>query len=257
MIVLTESQARDLRSLRELCHARGSEAVIIGAVAYQIFFEDVERKTHDVDVAVALDLDEFSVLVEDLRRHGWRRQHRREHRWRSPNNSIVDLLPAGARLRAAGEIVWPESGFSMSLAAFDHVFEDSIAVEVAPGLTFKVAPPAVLALLKMAAYLDDPQIRRKDLDDLREMFTRYEAESDRVFSEVVFEAELTDIEFAGAFLLGRDVRAIASQEDSSLVVSFLDRLQGDEMDDEADDHGDREELRLQRQMFAFRKGFRE
>jgi predicted nucleotidyltransferase len=58
--------------------------------------------------------------------------------------SIIDLLPAGPKLRAAKRIVWPESQFAMSLAGFDQVFQRSVPVKFATGAEFQVAPPAVI-----------------------------------------------------------------------------------------------------------------
>jgi len=51
----------------------------------------------------------------------------------------------------------------------------------------------------------------------------YERESDRLFSTAVFKAELSDIEFAGAFLLGVDVRAIATDRD--IIARSLSQVQ--------------------------------
>ena len=133
----------------------------------------------------------------------------------------MDVLPAGAALRSLGRMEWPQSGLSMSLAGFDHVFRNSVTVSLGPELQCKVVPPPVLALLKMASYADDPYGRAKDLVDLRRLLGRYERESDRLFSDVVFEAALPDIEFAGALLLGVDVSAIATSDDKDIFARFL------------------------------------
>jgi predicted nucleotidyltransferase len=113
----------------------------------------------------------------------------------------------------------------MSLAGFDHVFRDSVTVSLGPELQCKVVPPPVLALLKMASYADDPYGRAKDLVDLRRLLGRYERESGRLFSDAVFEAALPDIEFAGAFLLGVDVRAISTSDDRNIIDRFLTQVQ--------------------------------
>jgi hypothetical protein len=61
-----------------------------------------------------------------------------EHRWRSTRGTIMDLLPAGPKLREAKQITWPESPFTMSLVGFEHVFTNARPVEFAPDLMLKV-----------------------------------------------------------------------------------------------------------------------
>ena len=50
----------------------GKEVVIIGAVAYRIWIDDPYRHTEDVDVAVAIDLDDLPRLAMLLRGEGWK-----------------------------------------------------------------------------------------------------------------------------------------------------------------------------------------
>ncbi len=85
----------------------------------------------------------------------------------------------------------------MSLAGVDHIFTQATRIVFAPDVQFRVAPPRVLALLKIIAYLDEPYRRQKDLEDLQLLLWRYEAASDRIFGDEIFAA---DIEFANAYL---------------------------------------------------------
>ena len=209
MNTFSESQVQDLRELQQLVGGLSAEAVIIGAMAYRLFIQDEDRQTYDVDLAVALDLDNFTRLEGALTVAGWHSQRAQEQRWITPRHNRFDLVPAGPTLRKAGKIVWPRSGFVMSLAGFDHVFRDAAVQDIGNGVIYKVIPPPVLALLKITSYLDDPQRRAKDLLDLRRLMHRYERDSEHVFSDAVFSANLSDIEFVGAFLLGLDIRAIA------------------------------------------------
>jgi hypothetical protein len=63
MNTLLSEQAEALRELQETCDMLGIDIVIIGAAALRVWLPDVHRVTEDVDVAVALDLDEFSLLT--------------------------------------------------------------------------------------------------------------------------------------------------------------------------------------------------
>lgn len=259
MSAFSESQIQDLRDLQHAARGLGAEPVIIGAMAYRLFIDDTDRQTYDIDLAVALDLDEFDRLGEVLMTLGWCQQKVQEQRWMTPRGNRIDLLPAGPSLRRDGKVVWPQSGFVMSLAGFDHVFQDAAPQEVGSGLVYSVVPPPVLALLKIVSYLDDPQRRAKDLLDFRSLMQRYERDSERIFSDVVFHADLPDIEFAGAFLLGLDLQAIATKGDASLVGSFVAKMINAEestVKPSDDDWATRNASYFQQQLFAFTKGFK-
>jgi predicted nucleotidyltransferase len=164
-------------------------------------------------------------------------------------------LPAGAELRRSGFITWPASQFKMSLAGFDHVFASAVEVNLTGGLTIHVAPPIVTALLKIIAWVDDPYRRAKDLQDIRIVLRRYEQESDRLFSDAVFDAELPDFEFANAFLLGLDMRALATGDDARFVDQFLGRVLAQDEEGRFDAETDFGLKSFRGQIEAFRKGF--
>lgn len=255
--MLTPEQVSDLARLRTIAEEFTTDVTIIGATALQCFI-DLPRFTNDIDLVVALDLEKFAEFVEALRVQGWNEEERREHRWRGPSGSIIDIVPAGPGLRAARAVIWPESEFAMSLIGFGHVFTRTVEVDLGADVLFGVAPPAVIALLKIVAYMDDRQRRRKDLDDLRVLFRRYEATADRIFSDEVFAAELEDIEDASAFLLGTDIGVFAADDEATIVRRFLDDLQIPPEEFAAldpDDSRERDTQRLQQQLRAFSEGF--
>jgi predicted nucleotidyltransferase len=142
----------------------------------------------------------------------------------------------------------------MSLAGFDHVFASAVEVKLTGGTAIRVAPPIVTALLKIIAWVDDPYRRAKDLQDIRIVLRRYEQDSDRLFSDAVLDAELPDFEFANAFLLGLDMRALATGDEARFVDQFLRRLLA--RDEEGrDDESDFGVKSFRGQINAFRKGF--
>jgi len=143
----------------------------------------------------------------------------------------------------------------MSLAGFEHVFAQAVEVHLPEGLTIRVAPPIVTALLKIIAWVDDPYRRAKDLQDIRIVLRRYEQESDRLFSDAVFDADLPDFEFANAFLLGLDMRALATGGDARFVEQFLGRLLAQDEEGRFDDESDFGMKSFRGQIQAFRRGF--
>jgi predicted nucleotidyltransferase len=256
---LTAGQIADLRAIRDHCVALGADLVIIGAIAYQVHSPGELRHTGDIDFAVALDLDEFSELERRLQADGWIRFANQEHHWRSAQRTIMDLLPAGPKLRTAKQVTWPVSQFTMSLVGFEHVFTDAQPVEFSPDLTLNVVSSTALMLLKIVAFMDDPQRRVKDLDDLRGLLTQYEADSERLFSDAVIDAGLADFGLAPAFLLGIDLKALCTPEEAAIVTAFLAAMNENNpawmFFVRARGVGDHVEEDARAQLDAFRKGF--
>jgi predicted nucleotidyltransferase len=236
--ILAPNQIADLAQITQICEEMGADLVVIGATSLLILMGDLGHFTRDVDLTVALDFDGFERLTTLLTAIGWTPVPKLERRWIAPRRTIIDLLPAGAELRRSGSITWPVSRFKMILAGFDHVFKLAVHVCLPGGVTVRVAPPVVSTLLKIIAWVDDPYRRAKDLQDIRIVLRRYEQRSDRLFSDAAFDAALPDFEFANAFLLGLDMRALATGEDARFVGQFLARLQADtergSLDDESD-----------------------
>src|SRR5271169_5431642 len=256
---LTAGQIADLRALRDHCVALRADLVIIGAILYQVHFPGELRHTGDIDFAVALDLNEFAELERRLQAGGWNRFANREHRWRSAQGTIMDLLPAGPKLRAAKQVTWPLSQFTMSLVGFEHVFTDAQPVEFSPDLTLKVISSTALMISKIVALMDDPQRRVKDLDDIRGLLTQYESDSERLFSDVVIDARLADFGLAPAFLLGIDLRGLCTLEEAEIVNAFLAAMNENNPAwmsfVRARGVGDHIEEHARAQLDAFRKGF--
>jgi predicted nucleotidyltransferase len=265
MIELSAAQTRDLIGLSEICARLSTEVVVIGAVAYATFIEDSHRHTNDIDVAVALDLDDFREMQKMLEERHWTQRKEREHRWYGPHGGIVDILPAGPRIRAEQQIIWPISQMRMSVVGFDHVFSKAQWHQVAPGLRIKVVPLPVLTFLKMVSYLDRPGERERDLRDLGELLRRYESENDeRRFSDEIIERQI-DYGSAGAFLLGMDLSGLCSEMERSVVerfmaeindkdgkaYGFLERSRAGLWDDDREDR----RQQLNSQILAFMQGF--
>ncbi len=224
MTMLLPEQADAVRQIQDICRRLAVDIVVIGATAYRLWVDDQYRTTEDVDVVVALDLEDLPRLTDPLVAGGWRQDPRREHRWISSSRARIDLLPAGARARRDRYLDWPLAETRMSLVGFDHVFQDAVERELAPGLVGKVVPLVVLALLKIVSYLDQPAVRAKDLDDLARMVEVYEEDGERRFSDEVLDAGV-DYSEAGAYLLGRDLARLCTEHDERDVVErFFDAI---------------------------------
>ena len=69
--VLTPNQIADLAAISEICAKLQADLVVIGAMSLLVCLTDIRRFTRDVDLTVALDLDEFGVLTDRLSAAGW------------------------------------------------------------------------------------------------------------------------------------------------------------------------------------------
>ena len=229
MIKLTPDQEADLRELTDVCRSMQVELVIIGATAYRMFVDDPYRETLDVDIAIGVDLDDFPDLMLRLNSRGWRQSDKHEHRWRGASGAIIDLIPAGVRLRAKRELIWPQSGVTMGLIGFDHVFSKSVAKKLPSGLILKVIPLHVFALLKIVAFLEGREEREKDVRDIGALLEKYEIDSERRFGDEVYDSGLgLHFDDAGSFLLGLDLGRLCAKEEADLVQAFLNLIADNE-----------------------------
>ncbi len=108
-------------------------------------------------------------------------------------------------------------------------------------------------MLKIIAYTEDPHRRAKDLDDIRLVLGRYEAGSAQLFSEAVFDAKLSGFSEANAFLLGVDLRGLATEEEAAYIERFVGHfLPRDEGELDQDDFAGRA---FRGRLHALAKGF--
>lgn len=196
-----------------------AKAVIIGATALGFYYAMQWRQTADVDLIVAVEIEDFPGAL--ISRPGWKQHPRKEHELISPTGAKIDLLPAGPRLLEAGAITWP-SGHVMSLAGVDLAFEHAETHLVSADRSALVAPPSVVGVLKMVSYCERPADRERDLEDLAHLLGGYvDDDSDRRFAEALGH----EFEAAPAYLFGLDVGRITKAAfHRGLVDRFLDRV---------------------------------
>ncbi len=158
---ITSAQAKALIALKR--HAPDVKSVVIGAAAVG-HYVTLERATADVDLAIILAPQDLDALLTPL---GWIRDQRMLQRWHGPDGFKADVLPATAELIEAGKIQLDGDALEMSLVGFDLAFEHALAVPIQGSAeTIQVASLASLVVLKMVAWLERSQERRKDLGDL-------------------------------------------------------------------------------------------
>ena len=217
-MTLSAPQVEALRELGQVFPE--TRIVVIGAAALGFYCDMRWRKTSDVDLVVALDLDQFPGPL--AARPGWTRHPRKHHEYTSPRQTRVDILPAGRRPASVQPVLrWPD-GRVMNLAGVDLAFDLAESRSVVDGGDVLVAPPPVVVLLKMASYLDRPADREHDLEDIAYLLDGYvDDDSERRFEE----APTHDFDLAPAYLLGRDLASVAEREAHRRIVEgFMNRV---------------------------------
>ncbi len=195
---------------------------LIGASALHHHIALSWRQTQDLDLTVAIELDELDTSIALL--DGWRRDARLEHQWRSPRGVKVDIVPAGPSLLASGTLVWPTSGFRMNLAGLDLALAHWVPLELPGGTVIRVAALPAIVVLKMASWLDRPGDRDRDLSDLAHLLDEFlDAGDERRYDDHVL-AQGLGYDEVGPYVLGRELATIATPSHRRLIERFLARV---------------------------------
>lgn len=162
--VLAHPSVQRLKRVAEaLGELTGDIVFIGGAVSPLLQLDppfDQARVTKDVDgVAVTSSYSAATVLAEKLIERGFSQligaSH--VHRWQSPDNDMLDLVPAGKHLGATGQ-EWDE-----------YAVESAWKADLGNGIVVQYASAPAFLALKFAAFRDrgshDPFTSR-DLEDI-------------------------------------------------------------------------------------------
>ena len=216
--------------------ALGIKVVLVGALMMEFTTEirpdyPQPKKTNDADFAIFVDSwESFNRLRAALEEKGYPRHPRVEHRMANEAKSImIDLIPIGGGITTDGKIVWPESEQVMTVIGFSEVCA-ATATEVREGLP-KVPVITVpgFVLLKIIAFQDRFEKGdlkyANDVEHLAYWFEQYASISDkdeRRFTLLEQEGwKDLDVNFAGAALLGREVRPLCSAAALARIRKFI------------------------------------
>lgn len=228
-----------LRSVAEEARAEGVEYMLVGATARDILLTHVfglatRRATYDVDFAVAVkDWHQFDALRSRLIARGTftpagRAQQRLYYHVESGEPGYpLDLVPFGPIAQSSNAISWPpDMKIVMNVAGYDDVLASAQMVTFAPGFAGKIVSLPGLAILKLVAWSSRGRDNPKDAHDLIQLMNNYAVAGnfDRVYDEEgVIEYGDYDPELAGVYLLGRDIRLIASTATREVLKQIVTR----------------------------------
>jgi predicted nucleotidyltransferase len=197
----------------------GRQIVTVGAAAFRWHYATF-RGTLDLDLCIAIDLEEHgrSGLLPD----DWTRVQAMPHRWRLPDGQLLDIIPAADELLAAGAVSWP-GGMTMDLTGIDLAMRDHERYADELPVHVGVASRRALFVTKVAAWLDRPGDRSKDLGDIALLLEEYvDDDEPRRFDDPVLEGLHWDVR--PSFLLGMDLRAICDERHEERIREFVARI---------------------------------
>lgn len=204
----------------------GVRMVVVGAAGIAAHDRPLggDRRTEDVDLAIAVSCDDLRATLRDV--DGWHPVDQNPHRWKDPGGVIVDLIPCTPALLEAGFVQFEGQDRRLNLRGFRHLAAPEAVVPISGVEGVHVAKLEIIVLLKIVAWLDRPAERAKDLSDIAALFDHYlDVNNDRNF--VGEAAELGHYnEDASAFNLGLDLAMWLDVHERSLVLEFVRRVLG-------------------------------
>ena len=191
---------------------------LIGALARDTWmglnYKKPKRTTADVDFAILIpdtktftELKEYLVTVE-----GFNPYHGNSFVLLWKDGTQVDLLPFGD-IEDNGCVHVEGTGFTtMNVDGLREVYEEGLPeIELETGNHFKFCTLPGIVLLKLIAWDDRPEMRRKDILDISDILSHYfDIDSDNIYEHHTDlfaneNAELIDI---AATVLGREMGLI-------------------------------------------------
>lgn len=228
-----------LREVAAAAEVKEIAHMLVGATARDVllthvFGLEVMRATHDVDFAVAVkDWAQFDALRTALLerktfKDGGRAKQRLYYKGTEGRYDYhIDLVPFGAISNGSNELAWPpDLKKIMNVAGYEDVLAAVESVEISPGFIQKVVSIAGLAILKTVAWSDRGRDNPKDAQDLVFIMDSYAAAGnlDRIYEvDGVIEAGDYDPDIAGVYLLGLDMRRVASEKTREVLKQIIER----------------------------------
>jgi predicted nucleotidyltransferase len=221
---------------------------LIGATALSLHVP-LSRFTADLDLIVACDA---TNLDERLQAQGWRRDKRLAYRWQLQGIN-VDIVAASVADLAAGYVTYTDS--RLNLVGCDLALQHAVTMPMfcaarAREVSTLVANLPSIVVMKMAAWLDRPHERTKDLGDIALALTEMECEQRR------WEAHPADLDYddVSPFLLGCDIAVLAERRHLALIQEFLRAAPADTLGAQARWPSRDREQRAQRVLAMFARG---
>lgn len=223
-----------LEAFSEAAGAAKAPWLIIGATARIMLLERVYGwppglGTQDIDFGVQVgDWDQYKQLCDLITKSGISETERTPtKRFRSKQNMVFDLVPYGGVENEGKQVFWPPHDDDvMTVRGFDAAASGAISVIVNQKLTVPIVSPTGLCALKLFAWEErHTQQQGRDAKDIAYIYKNIESlyPLGKLHSDYPEAVEATEyqIESAGHYQLGRDVKKLLTEDDYTFMAGFL------------------------------------
>ncbi len=208
--------------------------LIVGATARILLLEDIYGwpqglGTNDIDFGVQVgNWDHYKELCDIIIKSGiFETERTPTKRFKSKEGMIFDLVPYGGVEDEHKQVFWPpHKDDVMTVRGFDAAANNAVPVIVNGKLTVPVVSPVGLCALKFFAWQErHTQHPGRDAKDVAYLFNHIESlySSEKLFRDYEDAVEVADyqIQSAGHYQLGRDVKELLAKDDHGFIVGFL------------------------------------
>ena len=216
----------------KVCTEYGVQFYLIGAQARDIHLLESNirpaRGTKDIDFAIMLpDIETYSKIQDRLMELGFEKTKIAHRMIFRDADTVIDLLPYG-QIEEDSTVKFINREVEISVVGFKEVSGSVTEIEI-EGTSIKVSPMAGIFILKLVSWIERPEVRAKDFEDIQFILNNYfELYQDRFYAEHLDSIEEIPSEYfqliAGARLLGRDMNPILarSKKLKALIIDIID-----------------------------------
>lgn len=223
-----------LEPIAEIIADNNLDCFVVGATARDIIFNycydiPARQATHDIDWGIRVsNWNEYKKLKSLLIKTGLFNEDQNQHRLIHKSKIPVDLIPFGT-IAKKDKISWPpEYETEMNILGYSEAYQNAVEIIIKnrPKLSLKFASATGIALLKIISWADNPELRRKDAEDLFYIIKWYlDLDNyDRLVNEHedILETDNFETINASARLLGRDIAKIINHKTKQYIVNILE-----------------------------------
>lgn len=221
---------------------------LIGAQARDQWYAKekiIARRTNDVDIAAYIsNIDDYKAVRSYLvKNYEFTESRNNQFVLLSKEGLQVDILPFGELEIDDAIQIQGEGLTNIKVNGFREIHQNGTEVfQVHTGHEFKIASLPSIVLLKLIAYDDRPEKRKKDAIDINSILQHYfDLQSEFIFenhndlfTNEELMAEETALSEVAAIVIGREIKKIISANDTllkrieNILVTFLNEKENSE-----------------------------
>lgn len=210
----------------------GTEAFLIGASAFAVHFavdNKPSRGTKDIDFAIYInDLEQYNIIKQALLLKGFDESIEPFTLYHRIWNTAIDIMPFGP-IEDKGVVRFLERPSELVVVGFEQVAANLKKLKVEEQ-SYRVSTLAGIVLLKTIAYMDRPEHRGQDIDDILKICASYyELKLNSVFDKhLEIIKQFNPIEnlyktFVGAACINKEIRVLI-QGAPKIVLNKFNRI---------------------------------